>query len=47
MDSWTKHGNLRPISQLALVVSKVKPTQVSITKKCSTMEPSWIVNMFR
>ncbi len=31
MDLWTKKGNLRPISQLTLVVSKVKPTQVSIT----------------
>jgi len=29
MDLWTKKGNLRPISQLTLIVSKVKPTQVS------------------
>jgi hypothetical protein len=26
MDSWAKKGNLRLISQLTLVVSKVKPT---------------------
>jgi hypothetical protein len=31
MDLWTKKGNLRAISQLTLTVSKVKPTQVSIT----------------
>jgi hypothetical protein len=26
IDSWTKKGNLRPISQLTLIVSQVKPT---------------------
>jgi len=31
MDSWTRMGKLRPISQLTLVVLEVKPTQVSIT----------------
>ncbi len=31
MDSWTKKGKVRPFSQLMLVVSKVKPTQLSIT----------------
>ncbi len=31
MDLWTRMGKLRPISQLALVVLEVKPTQVSIT----------------
>jgi len=30
-DLWTKKENLKPISQLTLVVSKVKPTQVSRT----------------
>jgi hypothetical protein len=31
MDLWTKKINVRPISELTLTVSKVKPTQVSIT----------------
>jgi len=31
MDLWTNMGKLRPISKLTLVVSKKKPTQVSIT----------------
>ncbi len=30
MDMWTKKENLRPISQLTLAVSKVKPKQDSI-----------------
>ncbi len=31
MDLWTKKGKLKPISQLTLVVSKVKLTQVYVT----------------
>jgi hypothetical protein len=38
MDLSTKKGNLRQIPKLTLVVSKVKPTQVSITSKMFNYE---------